>query len=193
MIFAAIYTSYLAELIVWPEFFVVFDVFFVIYWNKVAFVVELVESIFLVANMIDKENAVEMVDFVQDSAREKAFGFEFDFGAVFELCLNAGLGRARNLAVNSWDGETTFVVAQDATFGFDDDGVDKGNKVVVAFFVKIFADKNNAAVIAELRCGDCGREFVLVFFFPCQRSLGHLTDNLADFVVDFGDRGRYLA
>lgn len=47
-----------------PEGFVVFDSFFVVDGNEVALVIELEEGRGVVFNMIDEEDAVEVVDFV---------------------------------------------------------------------------------------------------------------------------------
>ena len=54
--------------------------------------------------MIDEKNAVEVVDFVQNSAGEKTVNFDADFLAIFGLGFDAGFLRAWNFAVDGRDG-----------------------------------------------------------------------------------------
>jgi hypothetical protein len=61
-----------------------------------------------------------MIDFVKKSAGKKITGFEANFGTIFKLRLDAGLGWARDFAVNSWNRKAALVIVNGFTLGFDD-------------------------------------------------------------------------
>ena len=69
--------------IVAPKFMVVFNFGVVVDGIELAFIVHLKEGLRVVLDVVDEKNAVEMVDFVEESARERAFGFNADGRAVF--------------------------------------------------------------------------------------------------------------
>ncbi len=71
--------------------------------GEVALVVHAVEGVGDVADVVDEKNAVEVVNFVEESAGEVAAGFEADFGAVFEKSLDLGFVRATDQTVNFWN------------------------------------------------------------------------------------------
>ena len=135
---------------------------------QIAFFVHDIESIGVVFDMVDKENAVEMVDFVEKDAGELAFGFDADFGAVFELGFDFGLMRAGNHTIDSRNRETAFVIFFDFTFGLDDFGVNQGSKGGVVFIIHVVPNDNNALILANLRGGHGGRELKGVRFFPIE-------------------------
>lgn len=153
--------------------------------NKVAFVIESVEGVFLVADVVDEEDTVEVVDFVEESASEEAFGLEADFVTIFEEGLHFNLMGAGDAAVDFGNRETAFVINFFFTFGTDDLGVDEGGEMLVFFVVEVVADDDNALVDAELRGGHSSREFVGVVFLPVEGAFNHIRNNRAGFVGDF--------
>ena len=170
-----------------PELGVVFDLFFVIDWIKIALVVHAEKGGFIVFYVVNEENAVEMVDFVKKSSSKRVFGFDADGGSVFEEGLDFDLFRTRDEAVNRRDRETTFIVFFGLAFGFDDFWVNKSGKIGVFLIFEIVANDNDAAVKTELGSGHGGRKFVWMVFFPCQRSLAHFSDDIKSFVGDMID------
>lgn len=161
--------------------------------DEVAFVVEAVESVFLVADVVDEENAVEVVDFVEKGASEEAFGFEADFVAVFEEGFDFGFAGAADAAIDLGDREATLIVSLDFAFGADDFGVNEGSEMTVLLVVKVVADDNDALVDAELGRSHGGREFIRVLFFPVERTFNHIRNNRAGFVGDLANFGGFGA
>lgn len=160
-------------------------------WVEVAFVVHAVESVFLTANMIDEENAVEVIDFVEESAGEEAFGFEANFAAVFEQGFDFDFARATDAAINFRDREAAFKISFGLAFGADDLGVDEGGEVIVGFVFEIIADDNNALVNAELWRSHGGRKLIRMLLFPLEGASNHIANNFAGFVGDFANFGRF--
>lgn len=160
---------------------------------EVSFVIHAIESIFLAADVVDEEDAVEVVNFVKKGAGEKTFGLQTDFVAVFEKGFNFDLAGTTNLAVNFWDGETAFEIGFDFAFGADDFGVDEGGKMVIGFVVEVVADNDDALVDAELRGGHGGRKFVGVLFFPFEGFCDHVANDFLGFGGDFANFGGFSA
>lgn len=175
-------------LVLGEEFRIVFDFGFVVGDGlEIAVFGHAIEGFWVVFDVVNKEDAVEMVDFVHEDAREEAVGFEADFLAIFELGFDFGLVGATNETVDFGDREAAFVIFGDFAFGADNFGVDEGGKRVVFLIVEVVADDDNAFIDAELRGGHSGRKFVGVFLFPGERGIDHIGNNLASFVVDFAD------
>ena len=151
------------------------------------------EGLGLVFDVVDEENAFEVVNFVEQGAGEIIFGSQADFGAVFEEGFDLDLFGAGNEAVEFGDGEAAFVVGLGFAVGFDDFGVDEGGEGVFGFVFEVVADDNNALVDAELGGGHGGGELVGVLLFPLQGSGGHIGDDLVGFVGDFVDTAGFLA
>ena len=151
------------------------------------------ESLGLVLDVVDEENAFEVVDFVEQGAGEVIFGFQADFGAVFEEGFDLDFFGAGNEAIEFGDGETAFVVGLGFAVGLDDFGVDEGGEGVFGFILEVVADDNNALVDAELGGGHGGGELIRVLFFPFQGSGGHIGDDLVGFIGDFADTAGFLA
>lgn len=160
---------------------------------EVAFVVHAVESVFLAADVVDEEDAVEVVNFVKKGAGEKTFGLQTDFVAVFEKGFNFDLAGTTNFAVNFRHRETTFEIGFDFAFGADDLRIDESSKMVIGFVVEVVADNNNALVDAELRGGHGGRKFVGVLFFPFERFCDHVANDFLGFGGDFANFGGFSA
>ncbi len=158
---------------------------------KITGVVHAIESFRIVADMINEENAVEMVDFVKKGAGEITTGLEADFGAVFELSFDLDFVRASDDAVNFWYGKTTFVIGLGATFGADDFGVDEGGEGGMIFVFEVIAHNNNALILAELRSGHGGGNFVGVKRLPGEGRFDHVGDDFVGFVSDFTDTGGF--
>ena len=130
--------------------------------------------------MVDEEDAVEMVDFVEEGAGEGVLGFDADFAAIGEVGFNFYFGGARDEAVNEGNREATFVVGGGFTFGLDNFGVDEGGEGVVFFVFKVVTDDDDAAVDSELRGGHGGGELVGVRLFPEKGSIDHVGDELLE-------------
>lgn len=133
--------------------------------------------------MVDKKDAVEVVDFVKDSSSEEAADFKADALTVNGSSLDASLIGAGNEAVDIRNREAAFVIFDGAAFGADNFGVDQGNKGRVRLIVGIFANDDNAAVVAELGGSHGGRDFKFVFIFPSERRSNHLVDDFFGFGV----------
>ena len=143
-------------LVLRPEVGIVFDISVVIERDEVAFIVEFIKGLRIVLDMIDKEDAIEMVDFVQNSAGEKIGGFEANFGAIFELSFDAGFGGARNFAINGWHRKAAFVIFDNFAFGFDNFGIQESSEVGIVFVIHVFANNNDALIVAKLWCSHRG-------------------------------------
>lgn len=142
--------------------------------------------------MVDEKDAVEMVDFVEESAGEGAFGFDTDGGAVFKEGFDFNFSGAFDEAVDGGDGKAAFVVFFEFAVGLDDFWVDEGGEVQVFLVVEVVTDDDDAAVEAELGGGHGGGEFKGVRFFPSDGSLAHFGDDVGDFGSDFIDLAAFL-
>ncbi len=160
---------------------------------EVAFVVHAVESVFLAADVVNEEDAVEVVDFVKKGAGEKTFGLQANFVAVLEKGFNFYLAGATDFAVDFWHRETAFEIGFDFAFGADDFGVDESGKMVIGFVIEVVADNDNALVDAELRGGHGGRKFVGVLFFPFEGFCDHVANDFLGFGGDFANFGGFSA
>ena len=130
---------------------------------------------------------------MEQGAGEVIFGFQADFGAVFEERLDLDLFGAGNQAVEFGDREAAFVVGLGFAVGFDDFGVDEGGEGVFGFVLKIVADDDDTLIDAELGGGHGGGEFIGVLLFPLQGGGGHIGDDLVGFVGDGADTAGFLA
>ena len=142
------------------------DVAVVVSGLEVAVLIHTEESLGLVFDVVDEEDAFEVVNFVEEGAGEVIFGSQADFGAVFEEGFDLDFLGAGNEAVEFGNGEAAFVVGLGFAVGFDDFGVDEGGEGVFGFVLEVVADDDNALVDAELGGGHGGRELVGVLFFP---------------------------
>ena len=152
--------------IVAPEGFVVFYFFVVVDWVEVSLVVHTEKGVFLVFYVVDKEDSVEVVDFVKEGASKRIFGLDSDRSSVFEESLYLDFCRARDKAVKRRDREATFVIGRWFAFGADNFGVDEGGEGVVFLVVEIVADDDDTLIVAELRSCHGRRKLVRVVFFP---------------------------
>lgn len=84
------------SLFIREELLVIFDFFVIINRVEIAFIVHFEESFFIIFNVIDEEDAVEMIDLMEKDAGEGTFGFDADFGAIFEESFDAGFFRTFN-------------------------------------------------------------------------------------------------
>ena len=142
------------------------DVADVVSGLEVAVLIHAEESLGLVLDVVNEENAFEVVDFVEQGAGEVIFGFQADFGAVFEEGFDLDFFGAGDEAVEFGNGEAAFVVGLRFAVGFDDFGVDEGGKGVFGLVLKIVADDDDALVDAELGGGHGGGEFIGVLLLP---------------------------
>lgn len=169
------------------------DVAVIISGFKVAMLIHTEEGLRLVFDVVNKEDAVQVVNFVEQGAGEVVFGSQADFGAVFEERLDLDLFGAGDQTVEFGDGEAAFVVGLGFAVGFDDFGVDEGGEGVFGLVLKIVADDDDALVDAKLGGGHGGGELIGMLFFPFQGSGGHIGDDLVGFVGDVADAARFLA
>lgn len=158
-----------------------------------AFFVEFEVGVGFIFDMVDEEDAVEVVDLVLENAGETVGGLNADLGAVFEEGFETGFGVAGDKTVDVRNGEAAFVIGGFFAFVFDDFGVDEGDEIGVFLFVHVFADDDNALVVAQLRGGESGGEFEFVGFFPVEGGLAHFGDNVEDFRGDLADFGGFFA
>ncbi len=172
---------------------IIFNLSVVVDRVEFAFVVHAVEGFFVIFDVVDEEDAIEVIDFVLKSASEKIFGFNADRGAIFELGFDADFVTAGNFTIEKRYGETTFVVGDDFAVGLDDLWVQESGKMVVVFVVEVVSDDNYALVDAELRGGHSGGELVRVFFFPSEAFGTHGGDSFSYFGVVNACLGRFLA
>ena len=73
----------------------------------------------IVANVVDENDAVAVVDFVLQDARQKAVGLDADFVAVDIGGFNADFAVAGNFAIKILDAEAAFVIVGDFAFLLD--------------------------------------------------------------------------
>lgn len=85
------------------------------------------------------------------------------------------------------------MVVYEFAFVFDDFGIDESNKIGIFLVIHIFADDNDALIVAELGGGHSGGKFELVFFFPIFAGSAHLRDNIFNFRCDLANFGGLLA
>ena len=78
----------------------------------------------IVADMVDENDTVAMVDLVLQDACQKAVGLDADFVAVDIDGFNADFAVAGNFAVKILDTEATFVIVGDFAFILDDFWID---------------------------------------------------------------------
>lgn len=133
-----------------------------------------------------------MVDFMKNGARKKIGGAEADFLSVFESGFNASFSGTGDFTIDGGYGEAAFVIIEGFSVGFDNFGVNKGNKVGVFFLRHIFADDDDAFVVAELGGGEGGGKLKFVFIFPGKRGVDHIFDNVVDFIIEDVDLGGFL-
>ena len=169
------------------------DILVVIEGLEIAFVVEDEEGVFLTLDVVDKEGAIQVIDFVLEDASESISGFDADVGAVFEDGFDSSFGIAGDEAIDGGDGETTLVVGFWLAFVFDNFRVDEGDEIRVFLVVHIFADDDNAFVIAELGGGHSGGEFEFVLFFPIFGGFAHFGDDGFNFRGNLSDFGGLFA
>lgn len=181
-------------LLIGEEILVVFDLGLVISdRDKIALVVHTGEGFGVVADMIDEEDAVEVVDFVKKGSSEVAASFDTDFGAVFEDGFDFGFRWATNKAVNIGDGEAAFLVDLRFAFSANDFWVDESGKRLIIFIIEVVANNNNALVLAKLGGGHGSRKLVRVLIFPVKRGGNHVGNKFASFVGNFVDFGGFVA
>lgn len=156
---------------------------------EVAVVVEFEEGVAVVFDVIDEEDAVEVVDLMEEGAGEVAGGLDADFGAIGELGFDASFIGAGNETVDEGDGEAALVVFDGATFGFDDFGVDKCGKCGMGLVFHVISYYNDTLVYTHLGCGHRSGELVGMFLFPVETGLSHVGNNLAGLIGDFRDFG----
>lgn len=143
--------------------------------------------------MVDEKNTIQVVDFVLDDTGEAISGFDADIGAVFKQGFDAGFGVAGNETVDVGDREATFVVFGLLAFVFDDFWVDQGDEIGIFLVVHVFADDDDAFVVAELGSGHGGGEFEFVGFFPIFGGFAHPRNDVSDFWGDLTDFGGFFA
>lgn len=175
------------------ELFIIFDFAVVVDWLEVAFVVHSEEGFFVVLDVVDEEDAAQVVDFMEQDAGEGAIGLDADFGAVFEEGFDFGLFGAGDKAVDFRNRETAFIVFFEFAFGFYDFGVDEGGKVVVLLVLHVVANDDDFLVDAHLGGGHGGRKFKGVTFFPVERELHHVGDDFFCIVGNPGDFGGFFS
>ena len=144
---------------------------------EVALVIHLKPGGFIVANMVDEEETVEVVDFVEESAGESAGGANADFGAVEKAGLYPSLRRAGNKTVVERNGETTFVVGQSLALGFYYFRINQSSESRLGLVFHVITDDDNADVVTHLGGGHGGGEFVRVGVLPVEGKANHLIDD----------------
>src|SRR5215831_19520529 len=99
--------------------------------------------------MLQEQNAIEVVDFVAERAREEVLTANFERFTLHVLCLDGDKLRPHNVPAESGNGETTFFFAH-FTFGMSYLGVRKNN-----FPFRIFSaghvDYRKAHALSDLR------------------------------------------
>lgn len=136
------------------------DVFVIIQWFELAFLVELIKCFFIMLNVVDKNNTVRVVDFVLDDAGKESFGFKANWLAVNVECFDTNFGVAWHFAIDFTNTEAAFVVGNNFAFVFNDLGVDEHGKITRGFVFEIAAYYNSAERAVNLNGGKCGTDFV---------------------------------
>ena len=139
------------------EVLIVLDISIVIKRFEIALVVQFIECVFLAFYVIDEKNSVEMVDFVHKSASEEVACLKSNFGAIFELRLDADFSGAGYFAINSRNRKTPLVVVLCFSFSLYYFGIKKGDESGVVFVAHVFANDDNALIVTELRRRHSGR------------------------------------
>ena len=78
--------------------------------------------------MVDKDDAVGVIDLVLDNTGEEAFGLEANLVAVEVKSLDADFRMAGNFAVDVLDAEAAFEIGDNFSLVFDNFGVDQGGE-----------------------------------------------------------------
>lgn len=159
---------------------------------QVAIVVEVVESIALIADMVDEKEAVEMVDFVEECAGEKITSLEADFLSRGEDGFDFDFLGAFNEAVNARNREATFVIFNLFTLGANDFRVDEGGEILVVFVFEIVANDDDALVNTDLWSGHSGGKFVRVSLFPSNGNVDHVANRIEHLGGNLANFGRFL-
>lgn len=164
----------------------------IIEWNELTLGIESIEAVRLVAEVVDKEQAICVIDLVLDDARQEALGLEADFVAVDIAGFDANFGPARYAAIDAVDTEAAFEVGEFFAFKFDDFGVYESGKFTRVFVVEIFADDDDAVETVDLDSGERGADFVWPGVLPVETSADHVVDESPRVIGDDVDAGGFL-
>ena len=94
--------------------------------------------------MVNEDDAVTMVDFVLQDARQESVSFDADFVAVDIDGFNADFAVAGNFAVKVLDAQAAFVIIDDFALVFDDFRIYQRDKILIFFVFEISTDDDDS-------------------------------------------------
>src|SRR5579859_2735685 len=143
--------------------------------------------------MVDKHDAVGVVNFVLENACQKAFGGNTELAAGRILGTDAHFVIAGNLAVYVRHAEAAFIIFLYFTLVLGNDRIDEYRERFVIFVVKIVTDDDDTQRLVDLDRGEGDTNFVLAAIFPIDGRRLHIFDELRNFGGDNADFFRSFA
>ncbi len=160
---------------------------------ELAFVVKAVEGIFLALDVVDKDDAIDVVYLVLDNARQEAFGLDADFVAIRVEGFDTDFAPAFDAAVAAFDAQAAFEIFDLLALVFDDFGVDERRELAGVFVLEAAADDDDTLQAVNLYCGQGSADFVRTAVFPVKAGACHVGDEGVDSIGDDVDFGGFLA
>lgn len=145
-----------------------------------AAVLKLVKGLRLILDMVDKDSAIGMVNFVLKDARQEAFGGYAHFFAVQAEGFDADFSVAWNLAVDITNAQAAFEVFFDGAFVFGDLWVDKNGKRAVVLVIEIVTYYDDTVHLVDLHGSQSDADLMVARGFPVEGSRLHVVDDLFD-------------
>jgi len=127
-----------------PQLSIIFDVGFVIKRLQFTRIIKRVKSIVLVTDMVDKDDAVGVIDLVLDDTGEETFGLKANLVAIKVKSLDTDFRMAGDFAVDLLNAEAAFEIGDNFSLVFDNFRIDQGGEFASCFVVKVAADDDDA-------------------------------------------------
>ena len=103
--------------------------------------------------MVDKDDAVGVINLVLDDTGEEAFGLEANLIAIEVKSPDTDFRMAGDFAVDVLDAETAFEIGDNVSLVFDNFGVDQGSEFASSFVIKVAANDDDALKAINLDGG----------------------------------------
>ncbi|MNT33646.1 hypothetical protein D3C72_1695850 [compost metagenome] len=134
--------------------------------------------------MVDKDDAVSVVDFVLNDTGKESFGAESNFITVNIKSFDANLCVTWYFAVDVADAETAFVVIFNLAFVFYDLWIDESSEITTRLVVKVATNNNGTFEAVNLYGGESGADFMWARVFPIKCGRRHIVDEFNGIVCD---------
>ncbi len=183
----------LPDSILSPEVSIIGHLFFIFERLQFALVVEAEEGLGVIFDMVDEDNAITMVNFVLENARQEILGGHPELLAVDIQRFNLDLLVPWHLAVNARHAEAALEVLDDIAFALGDLWVNKYRKGMILFVVIIITNHNDFVEPIDLNGGQRYANFMIATLVPADSCGLHVFDNLLNLVGNNADALRLLS